>query len=41
MASKPHNDDTYRPKREPKTPIKFHIQLNPEQKEAKQKMVNG
>ena len=41
MASKPHNDDTYRPKREPKTPIKFHIQLNPEQKEAKQKILDN
>jgi len=35
-ASKPHNDDVYRPKRAPKNPIKFHIQLNPEQKAAKQ-----
>ena len=36
MASKPHTDDVYRPKRIPKTPIKFQIQLNEEQKLAKQ-----
>ncbi len=35
-TNKPHNDDVYRPKRAPKNPIKFHIQLNPEQKVAKQ-----
>lgn len=35
-TSKSHNDDVYRPKRAPKNPIKFHIQLNPEQKAAKQ-----
>ena len=35
MPSKPHTDDVYRPKRSPKNPINFHIQLNEEQKEAK------
>ena len=41
MASKPHNDDVYRPKRSPKNPIKFHIQLNPEQKQAKQTILDN
>ena len=41
MASKPHNDDVYRPKRSPKNPIKFHIQLNPEQKVAKQTILDN
>ena len=40
-TSKPHNDDVYRPKRTPKNPIKFHIQLNPEQKVAKQTILNN
>jgi len=35
MASKPYTDDVYRPKRIPKNPIKFKLQLNDEQKEAK------
>ncbi|MDB4378169.1 PhoH family protein [bacterium] len=35
MASKPHTDDVYRPKRIPKNPIKFKLQLNEEQKKAK------
>jgi len=35
MASKPHTDDVYRPKRIPKNPIKFKLQLNDEQKQAK------
>ena len=35
MASKPHTDDVYRPKRIPKNPIKFKLQLNEEQKQAK------
>ncbi len=35
MASKPHTDDIYRPKRIPKNPIKFKLQLNEEQKQAK------
>jgi len=40
-TSKPHNDDVYRPKRSPKNPIKFHIQLNPEQKAAKQTILDN
>ena len=36
MASKHHTDDVYRPKRIPKNPIKFKLQLNEEQKQAKQ-----
>jgi phosphate starvation-inducible PhoH-like protein len=40
-TSKPHNDDVYRPKRSPKNPIKFHIQLNPEQKTAKQTILDN
>ncbi len=35
MASKPHTDDVYRPKRIPKNPINFKLQLNEEQKQAK------
>ena len=35
MASKPHTDEVYRPKRIPKNPIKFKLQLNEEQKKAK------
>ena len=31
----------YRPKRAPKNPIKFHIQLNPEQKLAKQTILDN
>ena len=41
MASKPHTDDVYRPKRIPKNPIKFKLQLNEEQKEAKAKILNN
>ena len=40
-TSKPYNDDVYRPKRAPKNPIKFHIQLNPEQKLAKQTILDN
>ena len=40
-TSKPHTDDVYRPKRVPKNPIKFHIQLNPEQKVAKQTILDN
>lgn len=36
MASKPHTDPVYAPKRKPKNPIKFNIQLNEEQKRAKE-----
>ena len=38
MSSKPHTDDVYRPKRIPKNPIKFKIQLNDEQKHDIQKL---
>ena len=41
MASKPHTDDVYRPKRIPKNPINFKIQLNEEQKEAKAKILEN
>ena len=41
MASKPHTDNVYRPKRVPKNPIKFHIQLNEEQKKAKQVILDN
>jgi len=34
-TSKHHTDDVYKGKRTPKNPIKFQIQLNEEQKEAK------
>jgi phosphate starvation-inducible PhoH-like protein len=35
MSSKPHTDPVYKTKRVPKNPIKFNVQLNEEQKEAK------
>lgn len=35
MSSNHHSDDVFVPKRRPKNPIKFNIQLNEEQKEAK------
>lgn len=41
MASKPHTDDVYRPKRAPKNPISFNIQLNEEQKDAKAKILDN
>ena len=41
MASKPHTDDVYRPKRIPKNPIKFKLQLNEEQKEAKAQILEN
>jgi phosphate starvation-inducible PhoH-like protein len=41
MASKHHTDDVYRSKRVPKSPIKFQLQLNAEQKEAKQSILNN
>jgi phosphate starvation-inducible PhoH-like protein len=40
MASKPHTDEVYRQKRIVKNPIKFKIQLNEEQKQAKEKILN-
>jgi len=36
MASKPHTDEVYVQKRRPKRPIKFGVQLNDEQKKAKE-----
>ena len=41
MSSKPHTDDVYRPKRIPKNPIKFKIQLNDEQKQAKAEILEN
>jgi phosphate starvation-inducible protein PhoH and related proteins len=41
MSSKPHTDDVYRPKRAPKNPINFQIQLNEEQKQAKAEILNN
>ena len=41
MASKPHTDEIYHPKRVPKNPIKFKLQLNEEQKQAKQVILNN
>ena len=41
MASKHHTDDVYRPKRIPKNPIKFKLQLNEEQKEAKKSILEN
>ena len=39
MASNHYEDQVFQEKRKPKTPIKFKIELNPEQKEAKQKIL--
>jgi len=41
MSSKPHTDDVYRPKRAPKNPINFQIQLNEEQKQAKAEILDN
>jgi len=41
MASKPHTDEVYRTKKITKNPIKFRIQLNEEQKEAKDVILNN
>ena len=41
MASKPHTDEVYRPKRVVKNPINFKIQLNEEQKIAKAKILEN
>ena len=41
MSSKSHTDEVYRQKRVPKNPIKFQIQLNEEQKLAKQTVLNN
>ena len=37
MTSHSHEDEIFQEKRKPKNPIKFKIELNQEQKEAKQK----
>ena len=41
MTSNHHTDEIFVPKRKPKNPIKFNIQLNEEQKEAKQKILEA
>jgi phosphate starvation-inducible PhoH-like protein len=41
MASKPHTDEVYREKRIVKNPIKFKLQLNEEQKLAKEEILNN
>jgi phosphate starvation-inducible PhoH-like protein len=41
MSSKNYNDPVYKQKRIPKNPIKFNIQLNEEQKEAKNVILNN
>jgi phosphate starvation-inducible protein PhoH and related proteins len=41
MASHHHEDPVFQEKRKPKNPIKFKIELNPEQKEAKSKILHN
>ena len=41
MASNHHTDEVFVQKRRPKRPIKFNIQLNEEQKLAKQKIIES
>lgn len=41
MSSNHHTDDVFVQKRRPKNPIKFNVQLNDEQKEAKQKIIES
>ena len=41
MPSKHHTDDVFTQKRRPKNPIKFNVQLNDEQKEAKAKILSS
>jgi len=41
MASKPHTDEIHRQQRIVKNPIKFKIQLNEEQKVAKEEILNN
>ena len=41
MASHHHEDPIFQEKRKPKTPIKFKIELNQEQKEAKAKILQN
>lgn len=40
MTSNHHTDEVFKSKRKPKTPIKFQLQLNEEQKEAKSIIIN-
>jgi len=41
MASNHHTDQVFREKRKPKNPIKFKVNLNEEQKEAKAKILDS
>ena len=41
MSSNHHTDEVFKAKRKPKTPIKFQLQLNEEQKEAKAIIVDN
>ena len=41
MTSHHHEDPIFQEKRKPKNPIKFKIELNPEQKEAKSKILHN
>ena len=41
MASHHHTDEVFQQKRRPKTPIKFKVSLNEEQKEAKAKILQN
>ena len=41
MSSNHHEDETFTEKRKPKNPIKFKIQLNEEQKQAKEKILSN
>ena len=41
MASNHHTDEVFAPKRRPKNPIKFNLQLNEEQKQAKALIVDN
>lgn len=41
MASNHHTDEVFKPKRKPKNPIKFQLQLNDEQKQAKALIVDN
>lgn len=41
MASNHHTDEVFKPKRKPKNPIKFNLQLNEEQKHAKSLIIDN
>jgi phosphate starvation-inducible protein PhoH and related proteins len=41
MASNHHTDEVFKPKRKPKNPIKFNLQLNEEQKQAKSLIIDN